>query len=174
MNFKNVMTKVKNFVINFKNPIIVTGCILVAVAVVLAVILSNGALKDVELSTANEELSITEEAIVEEDSSVTVEEIVTLSEPTTLNDIIKTTTKKAAATTYATTTERTTKETTTTSNNSESEDWLNGYTWREYDLLARTIYQESGICSEYCQWLVGSTVLNLAETNGGIENTVNN
>ena len=29
------------------------------------------------------------------------------------------------------------------------------------DLLARLIYLESGSCSEYCQWLVGSTIINL-------------
>ena len=40
------------------------------------------------------------------------------------------------------------------------------------DLLARTIYQEAGNCSEYCQWLVGSTVMNLADIHGGIENVV--
>jgi hypothetical protein len=40
----------------------------------------------------------------------------------------------------------------------------------ELDLLARCIYQESGCCSEYCQWLVGSTVMNLGEERGcGIE-----
>lgn len=40
----------------------------------------------------------------------------------------------------------------------------------EYDLLARCIYQEAGSCGEYCQWLVGSTVLNLADYRGcGIE-----
>lgn len=39
----------------------------------------------------------------------------------------------------------------------------------ELDLLARTIYQEAGSCGEYCQWLVGSTVLNLADERGGIE-----
>ena len=42
----------------------------------------------------------------------------------------------------------------------------------ELDLLARTIYQEAGICGEYCQWLVGSTVLNLADSYGGIEAVV--
>lgn len=46
------------------------------------------------------------------------------------------------------------------------------YSEYEYDLVARTIYQESGICSEYCQWLVGSTILNLADERGGIENVV--
>ena len=46
------------------------------------------------------------------------------------------------------------------------------YSDYELDLLARTIYQESGICGEYCQWLVGSTVLNLADDRGGIENVV--
>lgn len=53
-----------------------------------------------------------------------------------------------------------------TNNNCQS------YSEYEYDLLARTIYQESGICSEYCQWLVGSAVLNLADERGGIENVV--
>ena len=42
----------------------------------------------------------------------------------------------------------------------------------ELDLLARAIYQEAGICGEYCQWLVGSTVLNLADTYGSIETVV--
>lgn len=42
----------------------------------------------------------------------------------------------------------------------------------ELDLLARTIYQEAGICGEHCQWLVGSTVLNLADERGGIEAVV--
>lgn len=46
------------------------------------------------------------------------------------------------------------------------------YSDYEYDLVARTIYQEAGGCSEYCQWLVGSTVLNLADDRGGIENVV--
>lgn len=170
MNFKNVITNIKNFIISFKSPIIATWCILFAVVVALAVILSNGALGDAELST-NEYMSLTEEAVVEEDSSIAVEEVTTLSEPSLLDDVVETTTKKTATTTYNTT-ESTTA--TTTSNYSDEEDWLNGYSWYEYDLLARTIYQESGICSEYCQWLVGSTVLNLAEVNGGIENTVTN
>jgi flagellar motor protein MotB len=38
----------------------------------------------------------------------------------------------------------------------------------ELELVARTIYCEAGGCSEYCQWLVGSTILNLADVNGGI------
>lgn len=42
----------------------------------------------------------------------------------------------------------------------------------ELDLLARTIYQEAGVCGEHCQWLVGSTVLNLADERGGIEAVV--
>ena len=43
----------------------------------------------------------------------------------------------------------------------------------ELDLVARTVYLEAGDCGEYCQWLVGSTILNLAERNGGIGNVVN-
>lgn len=46
------------------------------------------------------------------------------------------------------------------------------YSEYEYDLVARTIYQEVGGCSEDCQWLVGSTILNLADERGGIENVV--
>lgn len=42
----------------------------------------------------------------------------------------------------------------------------------DVDLLARTIYQEAGTCSEYCQWLVGSTVMNLADERGGLESVV--
>lgn len=41
-----------------------------------------------------------------------------------------------------------------------------------YDILARAIYCEAGSCSEYCQWLVGSAILNLADERGGIENVV--
>lgn len=37
------------------------------------------------------------------------------------------------------------------------------------DLLARIIYFEAGNCSEYCQWLVGSTAMNLANEYGGLE-----
>lgn len=37
------------------------------------------------------------------------------------------------------------------------------------DLLARIIYFESGSCSEYCQWLVGSTAMNLANEYGSLE-----
>lgn len=40
----------------------------------------------------------------------------------------------------------------------------------EIDLLAKVIYLESGSCSEYCQWLVGSTAMNLADENGGLAN----
>lgn len=40
----------------------------------------------------------------------------------------------------------------------------------QVDLLARVIYQESGTCSEHCQWLVGSTAMNLADEYGGLEN----
>lgn len=40
------------------------------------------------------------------------------------------------------------------------------------DLLARVIWQEAGTCSEYCQWLVGSAALNLADSKGGLEAVV--
>lgn len=42
------------------------------------------------------------------------------------------------------------------------------------DLLARVIYCESGICSEYCQWLVGSVAMNLAEEYGSLESVAFN
>lgn len=43
------------------------------------------------------------------------------------------------------------------------------YNTSEVDLLARVIYCEAGNCSEYCQWLVGSTAMNLADSNGGLK-----
>lgn len=36
------------------------------------------------------------------------------------------------------------------------------------DLLARLIYLEAGSCSENCQWLVGSSAMNLADSCGGL------
>lgn len=36
------------------------------------------------------------------------------------------------------------------------------------DLLAKVIYLEAGECSEYCQWLVGSTAMNLADEYGSL------
>lgn len=48
-------------------------------------------------------------------------------------------------------------------NNSGGESY--GY---EQDLLAKLIYLEAGNCSEYCQWLVGSTAMNLADERGGL------
>lgn len=49
-----------------------------------------------------------------------------------------------------------------------SEDYSNS----DVDLIARTVYLESGGCGEYCQWLTASTILNLADRNGGISNVV--
>lgn len=54
----------------------------------------------------------------------------------------------------------------------EENDYSTSCSDYELDLLARTIYQEAGICGEHCQWLVGSTVLNLADERGGIEAVV--
>lgn len=42
------------------------------------------------------------------------------------------------------------------------------------ELLAKVIYLESGSCSEYCQWLVGSTVMNQADMNGGLYEVAHN
>lgn len=39
----------------------------------------------------------------------------------------------------------------------------------DVELLAKLIYLEAGTCSEDCQWLVGSTAVNLAEDRGGLE-----
>lgn len=46
------------------------------------------------------------------------------------------------------------------------------YSGSDIDLIARTVYLESGGCGEYCQWLTASTILNLAESRGGIANVV--
>lgn len=51
---------------------------------------------------------------------------------------------------------------------------INAYSDNELELVARTTYCESGGCSEYCQWLTASTILNLADQNGGIENVCTN
>lgn len=160
MNFKNVMTKVKKFVTNFKNPIIAVGCILIVAAIVFTVSMIAVNKGDAEPSTCDESLVTEEDSSVEEIESTTVYNETTQEETTTAKTVVVTTASTTAITT-----------TTETSNN-QSEDWLNGYSYYEYDLLARTIYQESGICGEYCQWLVGSTVLNLADRRGGIENVV--
>ena len=55
---------------------------------------------------------------------------------------------------------------------SATSDSIDDVSEYELDLVARTIYQEAGICGEYCQWLVGSTILNLADECGGVENVV--
>ena len=41
-------------------------------------------------------------------------------------------------------------------------------------LLAKVIYLEGGNCSEYCQWLIGSTAMNLADINGGLASVAYN
>ena len=46
------------------------------------------------------------------------------------------------------------------------------YSEDDVDLIARTVYLESGGCGEYCQWLTASTILNLAESRGGVANVV--
>ena len=147
------MTKIKNFVNNFKNPIITAGCILIVAAVVFAFSIIAVKTDDVEPSTCEESLTTEEEFSIEEVESTTSYIETTVEETTTKKTVAVTTTRAEA---YS----------------EQSEDWLNGYSYYEYDLLARTIYQESGICGEYCQWLVGSTVLNLADRRGGIENVV--
>lgn len=52
--------------------------------------------------------------------------------------------------------------------NEQSEDYSNS----DIDLIARTVYLESGGCGEYCQWLTASTILNLADRGGGVPNVV--
>lgn len=96
------------------------------------------------------------------ESSSTVDEVVTV--------------EQISAPTESETTAPTTTETEPTNvvtyDNENHYNNYESYSDYEYDLVARTIYQEAGGCSEYCQWLVGSTVLNLADARGGIENVV--
>ena len=42
------------------------------------------------------------------------------------------------------------------------------------DLLARLIYLEAGSCSENCQWLVGSSAMNLADAYGSLSTVAYN
>lgn len=92
--------------------------------------------------------------------------------PTATMDEVLYTTADEVETVVATTTQAFTEVSDPVENNYEHYNNYQSYSDYELDLLARTIYQESGICSEYCQWLVGSTVLNLADDRGGIENVV--
>lgn len=78
----------------------------------------------------------------------------------------------ATTTQVAITTQAPTEAPEPTENNQEHYNNYESYSDYELDLLVRTIYQEGGICSEYCQWLIGSAVLNLADERGGIENVV--
>ena len=48
----------------------------------------------------------------------------------------------------------------------EGRQGLQLYSDSDLDLLARVIYAEAGGCGEYCQWLVASTTMNLAEDLG--------
>lgn len=101
-------------------------------------------------------------------TTISDEKIATIDEVTTVDEV--------ELTTVATTVATESTEITTTVSFIPSPEVVIGtndeYSDYELDLLARTIYQESGICGEYCQWLVGSTVLNLADERGGIENVV--
>ena len=197
MNFKNITDKTNTFIRNFKNPIMGVGCVVVIASIIFTVCAVTGRIENEEMSTMDSECSTVDECVLtEEDSSATEEESVTIEESTTSHSTPEevttkkmtdtTSTTRATTTVVSTTNAETEKETekpteketvketaaSTTSNNAQSSDWLNGYTWEEYDLLARTIYQEAGICGEYCQWLVGSTVLNLADERGGIKSVV--
>ena len=49
------------------------------------------------------------------------------------------------------------------------EDSSDTICFEDVDLLAKLIYLEAGTCPEDCQWLVGSTAVNLAEDRGGLE-----
>lgn len=100
-------------------------------------------------------------------------------------DEVVTTTETISSSVVETTVESTsevpTEEATTVENSSqvdysenvtytENEVSYSGTIDYELDLLARCIYQEAGICSEYCQWLVGCTVMNLGDyTGSGID-----
>ena len=58
----------------------------------------------------------------------------------------------------------------------ESDDAEISYSSSDREWIARVICMEAGNCSEECQWLVGSTALNLADRyyGGNIEATVTN
>ena len=64
-------------------------------------------------------------------------------------------------------TEKPTQQATKPNNSTNSGNTINV----DYDtqlLLAKVIYEEAGNCSEYCQWLVGSTAMNLADIHGSL------
>ena len=52
----------------------------------------------------------------------------------------------------------------------EVNDTNNLYQYTDTELLAKLIYTEAGSCGEYCQWLVGSTIMNLADLYDGLQN----
>lgn len=163
MNFKSMMNKTKNFVDNFKSPTVAVGCLLIAASIALTASMISGRINGNETSTADSEVSIVHESDDSDDESSEI-----LYDDIVLHEPIVAVTNAVSATpdVYD-------KEAESDSADSyQSEGWLHGYSYYEYDLLARTIFQEAGICGEYCQWLVGSTVLNRADVGGGIENVV--
>lgn len=106
---------------------------------------------------------------ISDDKIATIDEVATVDEVELTTTVVTTVAKETTIATEPT-------EVTTIVNFVSSPEVVistnDEYSDYELDLLARTIYQESGICGEYCQWLVGSTVLNLADERGGIENVV--
>ena len=95
-------------------------------------------------------------------------EVIECTEPPTITEATTTTKTPTAQPVIHKT------ESTTTEIKEESVAPIEEFSDNELDLVARTIYLEAGNCSEYCQWLVGSTILNLADRNGGVANVTNN
>lgn len=92
------------------------------------------------------------------------------TEPKNLNTSKVSATNSAKETEPAT--EETLEETTTATDETESEPTVAETTYNysgDVELLASVIYLESGSCSEYCQWLVGSAAMNLADANRGLD-----
>jgi hypothetical protein len=149
--------------------------IIIAVCFILVVVLGLGIV--IKATTNNVENKVvtqsTPDTIVQVTVAPTTEEPTSI-EPTTqeiTEQIVETEAVVQDETEYVDVEESYEDENEESYSDDYSNDYVN-YSDYELDLLARTIYQEAGICGEYCQWLVGSTVLNLADERGGIENVV--
>jgi hypothetical protein len=149
--------------------------IIIAVCFILVVVLGLGIV--IKATTNNVENKVvtqsTPDTIVQITVAPTTEEPTSI-EPTTqevTEQIVETEAVVQEETEYVDVEESYEDENEESYSDDYSNDYVN-YSDYELDLLARTIYQEAGICGEYCQWLVGSTVLNLADERGGIENVV--
>ena len=125
---------------------------------------TNTSTQDEIIVSSVDEVSTVDEITTATETTVEATEVEIVTEVVTTND---TATKKPSNNNNNNNTTNVNNNTTNNNNTTSGK-----YSEYEIDLLARTIYQEGGICSEYCQWLIGSTVLNLADERGGIENVV--